>query len=99
MTNEELSIKLTEVDQRGKSNTDRINKLEQSTAALNELTTAVKVMVTKQDYIADKVDGLDAKVTDLEKKPGKRWDGLVEKIVWAVAAAVVGFLLAQIGVT
>lgn len=97
MTNEEISIKLTEVDQRSKSNTHRIDKLEQSTAALNELTTAVKVMVTKQEYIADKVDGLDAKVTELECKPGKRWDGLVEKLIWAVAAAVVGFLLAQVG--
>ena len=97
MNNEEISVKLTEVEQRSKSNTHRINKLEQSTTALNRLTTAVEVMVTKQDYIADKVDGLDAKVTEIECKPGKRWDGLVEKLFWAVAAALVGFLLAQVG--
>lgn len=97
MTNEEISVKLTEVDQRSKSNTHRIDKLEQSTTALSELTTAIKVMATKQDYIADKVDSLDAKVTEIECKPAKRWDGLVEKLIWAVAAAVVGFLLAQVG--
>lgn len=97
MTNEEISVKLTEVDQRSKSNTHRIDKLEQSTAALNELTTAVKVMVTKQEYIADKVDSLDTKVTEIECKPGKRWDALVEKLVWAVAAALVGYMLSKAG--
>ena len=40
---------------------------------------------------------LGAMVTALEGKPGKRWDGFVEKLIWAVAAATVGFVLAQIG--
>ena len=43
------------------------------------------------------VDRLDGKVTALEGKPGKRWDNLVEKLIWAVVAAVAGFFLAQIG--
>ena len=43
------------------------------------------------------MDRLDGKVTALEGKPGKRWDGFVEKLIWAVAAATVGFVLAQIG--
>jgi hypothetical protein len=33
----------------------------------------------------------------LEEKPGKRWDGLVDKIILTVAAAIVGFLLAHFG--
>ena len=43
------------------------------------------------------MDRLDGKVTALEGKPGKRWDTLVEKLIWAVVAAVAGFFLAQIG--
>ena len=98
MNIEEISVKLVEVEQRGKSNMHRIGKLEESTAALNRLTTAVEVMVTKQDYIADKVDAMDAKVTEMECKSGKRWDALVEKIIWAVVAAAIGFALAGIGI-
>ncbi len=104
MNTEELSIKLTEIDQRCKSNTHRISQLEQDTKALNELTTAVKVMVNTQGHLAEKMDGidgkvdaLDGKVTALECKPAKRWDSLVEKVIWAVVAALVGFLLAQLG--
>lgn len=33
----------------------------------------------------------------LNEKPGKRWDSLVEKAIWAVAAAVITLLLAQVG--
>lgn len=32
-----------------------------------------------------------------QAKPGKRWDTIVEKVILAVVAAVVGFVLAQIG--
>lgn len=97
MTNEEISVKLTEVDQRSKSNTHRIDKLETDTKAINELATSIRVMVTKQDTLTEKVDCLTSDVKDLKSKPGKRWDSLVEKLIWAVVAAVVGFLLAQVG--
>ena len=30
-------------------------------------------------------------------KPGKRWDAIVDKIIWAVLAAVIAFVLAQVG--
>lgn len=30
-------------------------------------------------------------------KPGKRWDAIVDKAIWAVLAAVIAFVLAKIG--
>ena len=36
-------------------------------------------------------------VEELKAKPGKRWDGIVEKAIWAVVAAVIAFLLARFG--
>jgi len=99
MTNEELSIKLTEVDQRGQSNTHRIDKLEKITDAIYSLANSVSIVVTKQDELCKKVDKLDSKVSALEGIPGSRWNGLVEKLIWAIAGALVVFLLAKIGVT
>ena len=55
------------------------------------------MLFRSQEQVADTVDRLDGKVTALEGKPGKRWDNLVEKLIWAIVAAVVGFFLAQIG--
>ncbi len=90
--------KLANVDNRSKSNAHRIDELEESTQALNELTTAVKVMVTKQDNLVDKVNCLDGKVTILESKRAKRWERLTEKLTWLFVGGVIMFCLSQIGI-
>ena len=89
--------RLTQVEQRAKSNTHRLEKLEESTEAINRLATSMEVMVSKQEQVAETVEKLDGKVTALEEKPAKRVDGLVDKIIWAICAAVITFLLARIG--
>ena len=97
MNETELEHRLTEVEDRSKSNKRRIDKLEESTEAINRLATSMEVMVVKQEEVAETVGKLDEKVTVLESKPAKRWDALVEKIILTVAAALIGFALAQIG--
>jgi hypothetical protein len=43
------------------------------------------------------VSALTGEVEELKEKPAKRWDGLVDKIITVIVAALVGFLLAKIG--
>lgn len=104
MTTEELAVKLAETEQRSRSNSHRIDELEKDFNALNKLATAVEVMVTEQKHqsetmgkIETDVTALGQKVDAIEKKPGRRWDSLVEKAVWAVCAAVIAFLLGRLG--
>ena len=94
----DMEHRMTAVEARSKSNTLRLNRLEENTAVLNRLATAVEVMATKQDTMGESVERLETKVDTLESKPGKRWDGLVDKLILTVAAALIGFLLAQLGV-
>lgn len=93
----DVEHRLTEVEERSKSNLRRIDKLEKSTEAINNLAVSVQVMAEKQDHVADAVDKLDVKVTSLESKPGKRWDTLVDRIIITIAAGIVGFAMAHIG--
>ena len=48
MTEQELSVKLTETEQRARSNTHRIEKLEQQQKDLNKLVTAVEVLASRE---------------------------------------------------
>ena len=89
--------RLAAVEQRAKSNTHRLDKLEESTGILNRLATSMEVMAQRQEQVADTVEKLDSKVTALESKPAKRWEGLVDKSLWAVAAALLGYVLGQLG--
>ena len=54
-------------------------------------------ILEKLDALTARHDALNAKLEALEAKPGKRWEALVEKTIWAVAAAVIAFLLARVG--
>ena len=90
--------RLTAVEERSKSNTKRIDKLEESTEAINRLATSMEVMAERQEQVVDSVDKLDGKVTALEQKPAKRWDGLVEKIIFTAVGALVAYILSKFGV-
>lgn len=59
-----------------------------------------KVEAAQEKYfetVNEKLDKLIAWQENQRDKPGKRWDGLVEKAVWAVCAAVIAFLLGRVG--
>lgn len=47
--------------------------------------------------ITGKLDEISTTVKTLADKPGKRWESLAEKAIWAVAAAVIAFLLGRVG--
>lgn len=54
-------------------------------------------IIEKLNALSMKHDSLNKKLETLESKPGKRWDSMVEKAIWAVIAAVITFLLARLG--
>lgn len=89
--------RLTEVEARSASNTKRLNKLEESTEALNRMAISMEVIAEKQDRVAESVERLDGKVEALESRPGKRWDSIVDKTIWAVMAAIIAFMLGRLG--
>lgn len=64
---------------------------------LRTLETLSAVQENKLDTILNKLDEITAKVDALESRPAKRWEGLVEKSIWAVCAAVIAFLLGRVG--
>lgn len=106
MNIEELSVKVAETEARSKSNTHRIDKIEENQEAIKAMTLSLAVMAEKQgtmstqmDKLDKKVDGVSQKVDTIEKLPGKRWELIIEKALTLIVAAVIGYLLAKIGAT
>lgn len=97
MTHEELIALTHDNEQRSKTNTHRINELEEQQKQLNNLVSAVAVLAEKQNQIGDDVDDIKREVKALADKPVKRWDGIVDKIISAIIAAAMGYALARIG--
>lgn len=97
MNIEEVALSLQETKDRSLRNEGRIKKLEGENAVLHQLATSVAVMAEQMKTMNKSVTTLTGEVENLKDKPGKRWDGLVDKIIWAVAAALIGFVLAKFG--
>lgn len=89
--------RLTEVEQRSKSNTKRLDEMEKRQDDLEVLTSSVATLAAKQECMESDVKEIKADVKSLAAKPGKRWEAVVDKVVLSVAAAVVAFLLGRIG--
>ena len=93
----ELEHRLTEVEGRSKSNTHRIDSIEKQQNEFVDLVISVKTLAEREQNVENDVKEIKSDVKSLTSKPGKRWDSLVDKIIVTVAAAVVGFVLAKIG--
>ena len=100
----EFEHRLTEVEQRSKSNKHRLDELTKDHEALHAMAASMQVMAAEQKHqteaiagVKDDVGRLEGKVDVLESKPGKRWDSLVNNLIWGVAGAVLAFLLAKFG--
>ena len=97
MTHEELIALTHDNEQRSKSNTHRIDKLEEQQKQPSDLVSAVAVLAEKQSQIGDDVNSIKREIKVLAEKPAKRWDGVVDKIISAIIAAIMGYALARIG--
>lgn len=89
--------RLTETEERSKSNTKRLNEMERRQDDQEKLISTVAVLAEREQNVEKNVEEIKADVKSLTSKPGKRWDNLVNQIIAVVIAAVAGFILAKIG--
>lgn len=85
---------IARIDERGKSNSHRIDDLTKKQEALNELTSSVKVLATNQKNMESDVKEIKEDVKNITGKAGRRWDGLVDKALAVLIGAFIAWVLA-----
>jgi predicted nucleic acid-binding Zn-ribbon protein len=93
----EFEHRLTEVETRAKSNQHRLDEMEKRQDNLDDLVSTVKVLADREERVEDDVKEIKGDVKSLKDKPAKRWETIVNNIIWAVVGAVIVYLLNQIG--
>lgn len=99
MSEQDIAVKLAEVDQRSRSNTHRLEQVEKKLEDNEQLLTNVALIAQKQNTLESDVQEIKTDVKMLTAKPGKRWESVVEKIILAIVAAGVTYLLAYVGLS
>ena len=79
-----------ELDRNKASHKEFYEKLERSH-------TSVALIEQRLDQIKEDTAEIKNSVQTLKEKPAKRWDGIVDKALWALCAAVIAFLLGRVG--
>lgn len=93
----DVEHRLTECEERSKSNTHRLDEVEKRQEDLTDLVTSVKVLATREERLETDVKEIKVDVKNLAEKPAKRWEGLVNQVIYIIAAAIIGFIIAKLG--
>lgn len=90
--------RLTVVESRSKSNTKRLDDVEKKQDDLAELVGTVKLLADREKRVEDDVKEIKESVNEIKDKPGKRWEGVVDKIIFTVIGGIITFLLFKLGI-
>ena len=88
-----MSLRLAEAEQRARANTRRIEKLEQQQENLNKLVTAVEVLAAREKGVETDVKEIKADVKTITQKSGRRWDAMIDRVLYVLIGAALSLLM------
>lgn len=96
MTTEEHD-RLVKVEERSKSNTHRIKALEEQREEMAKLIQSVATIAQKQVDMDTDLKEIKCDVKNINLKPAKRWDSIVEKALLAAVGVLVAYVAVKMG--
>lgn len=96
MNDAELEHRLTEVEQRSKSNTKRIDKLEQIQSELKVISTTLVKVGDKVEYLGKSVNYLSDKVEATEEHPKKTLGAIKSAIITSIISGLIATAISVI---
>ena len=96
MNEVDIEHRLTENEQRSKSNTHRLDKLEPIVNEIHTMSETMVRLVSEVQHTNENVTEIKDKVEVLESKPSARMDQIKTAIITAIASGLIGGLIATL---
>ena len=94
----DIEHRLTDVENRAKSNTHRLDKLEPIVEEIHTMSNTMVQLVQEVKHTNEtvnnldaKVDRMDSRVDDMERAPAKEWSNTKRTVFNTILGAIVGF--------
>lgn len=87
------------MDEEHKRQNKRITDLEEKVEDIGSLTASVESLAKSIEQMAKAQEKQGKRLEALEQKPAKKWESFTDKVVWAVAAALIAYILTSIGIS
>ncbi len=101
MREQEIEHRLTEVEQRAKSNTKRLDKLEHLTDEIHTMSNTMVKLVEQAKTTNENVEELKDKVGAIEREPAEAhkqlkrtiWATIITGVISAIVGAIIGLII------
>lgn len=93
----DFSVRMKAIEDDNKVIYQRLNKQSALVQDIQELSSSVAVLANNMKSMLDEQQRQNNRLEELEKKPVKRWDAVIDKIVMTVLGALIAFVLLQAG--
>ncbi len=95
--NEEVVRELTETTARSKSNTKRLDRVEEQQRLMYEMNKNIAVIAEQTKDTKEDVKALKTDVEEIKSKPNKLVDKMKENVLWLIISTSIGIIGAVIG--
>ena len=95
----DFSVRLKAIEDDNEVIYQRLNKQSALVQDIQQLSSSVAVLANNMKSMLDEKQRQNKRLEELEKKPVKRWDAVIDKIVMTVLGALIAFVLLQAGLT
>ncbi len=98
MNENDFAQRLIRVEDRAKSNTHRLEKMEEVQDNMTELIKSVATIAQKQTDMDSDMKEIKADIKSITGKPAKRLDSIVENAIRALVVGLIGWVLIKLGI-
>ena len=95
----DFSVRMKAIEDENEVIYQRLNKQSALVQDIQQLSSSVAVLANNMKSMLDEQQRQNKRLEELEKKPVKRWDAVIDKIVMTVLGALIAFVLLQVGLT
>ena len=95
MSQHELFERVASVESRCKSNTHRLDSLEENSAVMQQMALAVRELATEMKNMKEEQREIFTRLDEVEKRPIERFETIIKTALTAVVSAVLGGFLGQ----
>ena len=95
MSEHELFERVASVESRCKSNTHRLDSLEENSAVMQQMALAVRELATEMKKMKEEQREIFTRLDEVEKRPIERFETIIKTALTAVVSAVLGGFLGQ----
>ena len=93
----DLAVRIKAIEDANDVMFQRLNKQAALMEDIQELSTSVSILANNMKSMLEEQQRQNRRLEELEKKPARRWESIVDKILMTVIGALLAFILLKLG--